>query len=177
MSEQKIIKNQLIKNMMFNLIAFTIIFSIFGLVIYGQFSNSLYKSADEELLNSKNKLDFLENNNKEDMPNRGMRDNNSKPDEPKTKTGMNPRLIYLIRDEDGNVTGNGNIGYIYTDEYKNEKPSSDLKKGVENGITIVFDRSSGSFKNAPKSMEIIGGNRHYHLEFNELTGKVTVKQI
>ncbi|HJJ06478.1 MAG TPA: HAMP domain-containing histidine kinase [Clostridiaceae bacterium] len=117
MSEQKIIKNQLIKNMMFNLIAFTIIFSIFGLVIYGQFSNSLYKSADEELLNSKNKLDFLENNNKEDMPNRGMRDNNSKPDEPKTKTGMNPRLIYLIRDEDGNVTGNGNIGYIYTDEY------------------------------------------------------------
>ena len=69
------------------------------------------------------------------------------------------------------------ITYIYTDEYKNEKPSSDLKKGVENGITIVFDRSSGSFKNAPKSMEIIGGNRHYHLEFNELTGKVTVKQI
>ena len=69
------------------------------------------------------------------------------------------------------------ITYIYTDEYKNRKPSSDLKKGVENGITIVFDRSSGSFKNAPKSMEIIGGNRHYHLEFNELTGKVTVKQI
>ena len=69
------------------------------------------------------------------------------------------------------------ITYIYTDEYKNEKPSSDLKKGVENGITIAFDRSSGSFIKAPKSMEIIGGNRHYHLEFNELTGKVTVKKI
>lgn len=59
-----------------------------------------------------------------------------------------------------------------TEENEHQDLLTDAKR-----LTIAFDRSSGSFKNAPKSMEIIGGNRHYHLEFNELTGKVTVKQI
>lgn len=116
MSEQKIIKKQLIKNMMFNLIAFTIIFSVFGLVIYGQFSNSLYKSADEELLNSQNRLDFLQDMNSKIVRDKVVNDN-ERPEEPRTKTGMNPRLIYVLRDEEGEITGNGNIGYIYTDEY------------------------------------------------------------
>lgn len=116
MSEQKIIKNQLIKNMMFNLIAFTIIFSVFGLIIYGQFSNSLYKSADEELLNSKDRMNFLQNLSKDNPPSKTTK-NDNKQIEPRTKTGMNPRLIYVLRDENGNITSNGNIGYIYTDEY------------------------------------------------------------
>ena len=72
------------------------------------------------------------------------------------------------------------VTYIDADEKGNEKKHPDLPIDaidVNKRLTIAFDRSSGSFKNAPKSMEIIGGNRHYHLEFNELTGKVTVKQI
>ena len=116
MSEQKIIKNQLIKNMMFNLIAFTIIFSVFGAIIYGQFSNSLYKSADEELLNSKDRMSFLQDLSKDNPPSK-ITKNDNKQIEPRTKTGMNPRLIYVLRDEDGNITSDGNIGYIYTDEY------------------------------------------------------------
>ena len=70
------------------------------------------------------------------------------------------------------------VTYIDADEKGNEKKNPDLPTEVnKETFTIAFDRSSGSFKKAPKSMEIIGGNRHYHLEFNELTGKVTVKQI
>lgn len=49
MSEEKQVKKQLLKNMLLNLITFTIIFYILGLVIYGQFKNSLYLSADSEL--------------------------------------------------------------------------------------------------------------------------------
>lgn len=48
----------------------------------------------------------------------------------------------------------------------------------ETGITIEFDRSSGSFKDGtPQSIDVIGGNRHYHLVFVKLTGKVSVEQI
>ena len=48
------VKNQLRKNMMFNLIAFALIFSVLGIIIYSIFSSSLYSSADNELLNIKN---------------------------------------------------------------------------------------------------------------------------
>lgn len=73
------------------------------------------------------------------------------------------------------------VTYIDTEGNKHQDLPTDAID-VDKRLTIAFDRSSGSFKNAPdknapKSMEIIGGNRHYHLEFNELTGKVTVKQI
>lgn len=89
------------------------------------------------------------------------------------------------KDDDGNVImkavpaneepqkiGGKRVVVTYIDTEGN-KDAIDVNKR----LTIAFDRSSGSFKNAPESMEIIGGNRHYHLEFNELTGKVTVKQI
>ena len=68
------------------------------------------------------------------------------------------------------------VTYIDTEGNEHQDLPTDAID-VNKRLTIAFDRSSGSFKNAPKSMEIIGGNRHYHLEFNELTGKVTVKQI
>ena len=54
----------------------------------------------------------------------------------------------------------------------------ELPTGADNGIRIEFDRSSGSFKDGtPDSVEIQGGNRHYHLEFIKLTGKISVSQI
>lgn len=95
------------------------------------------------------------------------------------------------KDDDGNVImkavpaneepqtiGGKRVVVTYIDTEGNEHqdlPTDAID--VDKRLTIAFDRSSGSFKNAPKSMEIIGGNRHYHLEFNELTGKVAVKQI
>ncbi len=54
----------------------------------------------------------------------------------------------------------------------------ELPTGADNGIRIEFDRSSGSFKDGtPDSVDIQGGNRHYHLEFIKLTGKISVSQI
>ena len=117
MSEQKLIKKQLIKNMMLNLITFTIIFSLFGLIIFSEFSKYLYKSADEELIKSKERINFIGiDMKKENNPEKSFR-SESKKEEPPTKSGMNPRLVYVYRDENGNVTNNGNIGYIYTDEF------------------------------------------------------------
>ena len=49
MNEEKQVKHQLLKNMLLNLITFSIIFYILGAVIYAQFKNTLYNSADNEL--------------------------------------------------------------------------------------------------------------------------------
>ena len=51
MSEERKVKKQLIKNMLLNLVTFSIIFYILGMVIYSQFNKSLYLSADYELEN------------------------------------------------------------------------------------------------------------------------------
>ena len=49
MDEDEKVKKQLIKNMILNLITFSIIFYILGIVIYSQFKNSVYMSANSEL--------------------------------------------------------------------------------------------------------------------------------
>jgi hypothetical protein len=64
MNEEEDVKKQLIKNMIFNLIAFSIIFYLFGTVIYSQFNKSLYRSADSEL-----EKVISQNNSKLDMKN------------------------------------------------------------------------------------------------------------
>lgn len=109
MNEQKIIKKQLLKNMFLNLIAFTVIFSTFGLIIYGQVTTSIYKSADEELLNSRNRYGIIKNINKPDV----LPDNRTNKQE---RIEVNPRLIYVIRDETGNIKNEGNSERIYFKE-------------------------------------------------------------
>ncbi len=105
MSEEKIIKKQIIKNMFYTFIVFTIILIFFDAIIYNQISSSLYKSIDEELLNTANnyqnkiiyqefidgtKITFLE-------------------------TKINPRLICIIRTANGDILNGDNIGRIYKD--------------------------------------------------------------
>ena len=99
---------------------------------------------------------------------------------PKVKKGDDGNVIMkaVPANEEPQKIGGKRVVITYIDTEGNEHqdlPTDAID--VNKRLTIAFDRSSGSFKNAPKSMEIIGGNRHYHLEFNELTGKVTVKQI
>lgn len=84
MKEQKIIKKQLIKNMLLNFVTFTIIFTVLGLIIYGQFT---YISADEELLDKKNKMGIMQeikekNNEENKIPNEALLDDTQNPKTP-----------------------------------------------------------------------------------------------
>lgn len=128
MKEEKVIKKQLRKNMLFNLLAFGLIFSVLGVIIYSQFRISLYKSADDELLNMKNRRGIIDKVNYGELPDIDIDDekeNEIQRVEPPTKNGkvnppdieeyqqmhgeensVNPRLIYIYRDENGNVVDN-----------------------------------------------------------------------
>ena len=57
MSEEKKMKRNLLKNMLFSFIVFTVLFLIFDLIIYNQISISLYKDIDKELYMQKSKYD------------------------------------------------------------------------------------------------------------------------
>ncbi len=109
MSEQKLIRKQLIKNMFYTFIVFALILISFNLVVYKQASNSLYKSIDNEL------LETLQNYNKYNLRELSI---------PRMNSGINsiieikinPRLISIIRDKEGNIINSESIGRIY-DEY------------------------------------------------------------
>ena len=121
MDEQKIIKKQLLKNMILNFIAFTLIFSILGIVIYTSVKRSLYKSSDNELLNNFNRLaiiedfkgDYKELINNEIIKTENMREPPEN-DRRIEDVEANPRLVYIFRDENGDVIEEkGN----YSEEY------------------------------------------------------------
>lgn len=104
MKEEKVIKEQLRKNMFFNLIAFAVIFSVLGIIIYSQFIISLYKSADDELLNVQNRMGIIRKINKDDAQKVAPPEKNDGSERvPPNSEFVNPRLVYIYRDENGQI--------------------------------------------------------------------------
>lgn len=107
MKEQRIIKIQLLKNMIVNLILLTVIFGVFSLFILNQFNNYLYESVDKELMQYKNQLEDISNFIIKDE--KTLKDENFS-DEDLTKEVQknidkiaNPRVVTILRDDEGDV--------------------------------------------------------------------------
>lgn len=96
MNEEEKVKKQLVKNILLNLLTFSIIFYILGVSIYSQFKNSLYMSADTELSQAAIEGRFREN---EKRP--VLRDDGKIIETPRQI--QNPRLIKIVRDENGDI--------------------------------------------------------------------------
>ena len=108
MEEQRIVKRQLFKNMLYTFITFTVIFSVFDIIIYNLISTSVYTSIDNEIMIAKEQVEAAGN------------EPDSQSSDKKTTTkkfynSLNPRLIYIVRDENGNITNKENIGRFYED--------------------------------------------------------------
>ena len=106
MNEQKEMKKKLIKNTIINFVIFFILFIIFDLIIYNQMSMSLYKDIDKELLKGQEKYLKIINENLEE----NIQENNI---DTGKKNLLNPRLVYIIRDEAGTIINKEEIGNIY----------------------------------------------------------------
>lgn len=111
MNEQANMKKRLLKNMLINFIVFTVLFLIFDIIIYYQISSSLYKSVDKELSIAQERYDKIEDTNFNkfnDNPNK-----QTIPDNIKINSKVNPRLIHITRDNQGNIINGSTIGAIY----------------------------------------------------------------
>lgn len=126
MSEQKLIRKQLIKNMFYTFIVFAIILIFFDAIIYNQVSVSLYKSIDEELLRTANGYENrnIEKEIKKNMPKELTEGNRIT----FIETKINPRLICIIRNIEGDILNSDNIGRFYEDylnDIRFDKTSTD----------------------------------------------------
>ena len=151
MNEQKLIKEQLRKNMFYTFIIFAIILIFFDAIIYNQVSMYLYKSIDQELVRAK---ELYQNKNVVSEVKKVI----TKELEQNVKityieTKINPRLICIVRDAKGNILNSETIGRFYDDyvediefsRTKIDKIYSIKVQGKYNyrGITIKGETSEG----------------------------------
>lgn len=101
--------------MIFNLIAFTIIFTIFGIIIFSQVQGTLFKKTDEELLMVKEKhmSEFSDITNG-DPPLDSIDRNPPNNDQRAIK---NPRIFILNWDKDGEIIEGDQIGSLFYESY------------------------------------------------------------
>lgn len=140
MEELKIIKRQLRKNMLLNLLAFGLIFSVLGIIIYSQFRISLYKSADEELLNVKNRVSIMNLANQDEKFNSHNGNFNERKTPPvlsrrDDENKVNPRLIYIFRDENLQIDASKSSGLV-SDSFKNVDYD---KNNIDNIYEVLID--------------------------------------
>ncbi|MFC0473839.1 sensor histidine kinase [Robertmurraya beringensis] len=115
MFKEKIFRSQQLKFMIFNLIAFTIIFTIFGIIIFSQVQGTLFKKTDEELLMVKEKhMSELSDITNGDRP---LDSIDRTPPNNDQRAIKNPRIFILNWDKDGEIIEGDQIGSLFYESY------------------------------------------------------------
>lgn len=100
--------------MVLNLIAFTVIFSIFGIIIFSQVQRTVFSDTDQELLGFREKM---ESNRKETMPPFGEGNFNSPPPEARHRGELNPRIMILSWNKDMEMINQDQISTLFYENY------------------------------------------------------------
>lgn len=99
--------------MVLNLISFTVIFTIFGFIVFSQVQNTLFTKTDEELKMVKERInDHSPNDFKTPPPNDDGENVPRQNDRPK-----NPRIIVIKWDKNDNIVNQNEIGTSFYEDY------------------------------------------------------------
>lgn len=151
MNEQKLIKEQLRKNMLYAFIVFAIILIIFDAIIYYQVSAYMYNSIDKELIRA---MELYQNKNVVSEVKKVItKDIDESIKITYVETKVNPRVICILRDSKGNIVNSETIGRFYNDyvndiEFNKTKTDKVYSIKVQDkynyrGITIKAETSEG----------------------------------
>jgi two-component system, OmpR family, sensor histidine kinase CiaH len=112
MFKEKIFRSQQLKFMIFNLISFTIIFTIFGVIIFSQVQGTLFTKTDDELMIFREKhVDVFPDGE------RPQQDINRTPPNDEQRVIKNPRIIALSWSKDGEIIEEDPFGSLFYKSY------------------------------------------------------------
>jgi two-component system, OmpR family, sensor histidine kinase CiaH len=116
MFKEKIFRSQQLKFMVFNLIAFTIIFTIFGIIVFTQVQGTLFNKTDDELriFKEKHTEEFSDFVNGE-RPQQDINRTNPPIDE--QRAIKNPRIIALKWSADGEIIEEDQFATLFYESY------------------------------------------------------------
>lgn len=155
MEEQEELKNKLLKHVFYNIVAFTIIFAIFGIFVFFMVRNMTYKNANMSLIESKNqilqldeeRINFIlqpkifEEYNRNDWIQNAIK---RYQEEVLIKKVVNPNVIVIIRNNNKEILN-----------------SDDLQRFSEYGAEIAFDE-----KNLDKIYELVLREKYSYRAIN-----------
>lgn len=135
MFKQRIFRKQQLKFMLLNLVAFTIIFAIFGFIIFHQVQNTLFTKTDEELSLFKEKImdDGPMEFRSPDPNNEGER---TPPPKDRGKDNLNPRIIVLNWNENGEIVPQDEMGSIFYENYLQDYTLEKTNLDTISNITV-----------------------------------------
>lgn len=162
MKEQKIIRIELLKNMIFNLILFTIISSTFSILILTQVSKYLYTSVDREIYQYKNQLveisersNSLKSGRMFPLIEATTFSNEDLTEEIQNHIDKiaNPRVITILRDMDGKVIATSLEGESFAKYLEKTNFNKDMSEKIYEicfnskyyyrGMTCIITASNG----------------------------------
>ncbi|CEG21286.1 Signal transduction histidine-protein kinase ArlS [Planococcus massiliensis] len=137
MNRKSIFRKQQLRFMILNLLAFTVIFTIFGIIIFNQVQATLFSKTDEEILNFK---EMLEENllSSDRIPplNEGPREPVASNPE---RNNPNPRIILLHWNDEGNIINEVQIGTLLYENYFEDFTLD--AENLDSFTNITFDES------------------------------------
>ena len=162
MEEQSEVRVYLLRHTIYNLIGFATIFIIFGIFIFFLVENIAYSNINQTLYNSKNQLLEIDNERIDIIINsREFKEMNTREfiqdaiktyqDKILTKRIVNPNIIIILRDMDGNIVNEDDLMRIdeYFEDISFNKNNLDkvyeLKIGNEysyRGLNFIFEGSN-----------------------------------
>lgn len=131
MNKNKVIRSQQLRFMVYTLIAFTLLFGMFGAIIFGQIQSTLYAKTDSDLMASKR---WLETGGAgAERGKEPIRDKYGFP--PAKGRGLNPRVIPLLW-SGGHIANAEQIGFITYNHYFSEMSFDPATIGVISNVTV-----------------------------------------
>ncbi len=169
MSEKQIIKKQQLQFMLANLVAFVIIFSIFGILIFKLIQTSLFSKVNDELLNTKSRIVESQGLNMtipEDGPPGNPGNYNLLPfRNPLTERPgeanpvvFSPRTMVIIWSAQGEVLNYLNIGQSYYESFIEEL---DFDSKNLNTVKNISVNNQYVFRTLLFPMNESGGEKYY----------------
>lgn len=114
MSRITIIRKQQLTFMVLNLIAFSVIFTIFGIIIFGQVQRTIFSDTDQELLGFKDKVKY---DHIQPMEGPDEEKFTSPPPENRHRKELNPRIIMLSWNKDMELINQDQISTLFYENY------------------------------------------------------------
>lgn len=157
MNEEEKVKKQLVKNIIYTFITFSIVFFMLGTILYGQFAESVYEPADKEL------KEEIYNSNIVQIKKYGRKGL----DEVRQK---NPRLIYILRDANGLILENSRENQKLNEIFYNIAFN---KNAINNIYEITLDNH---YTYRAINYKLVDGN-YYQILINVNSEKDILKQF
>lgn len=151
MNRDAIVKKQQTRFMLLNLLAFTVIFTLFGIIIFNQVQTTLFSQTDEELMQVRKVV--------EEAPQERIRPAGADPQNTNFASrgaNPNPRITILFWNEQGEIANEEQIGTLLFENFFEDLTLDTESEGVITNTTFdeTFDYRSLLFEDEDPTDDI-----------------------